>query len=161
MLDQLDADTQRVGKTEVAMAPTKVQCRIGRPHTSAHHGWNNDRGRIRSPSCNRRPNATDAKPTVTKPESESSPAPAAQSMEPVPLVPANAGASPSLAHHTASPDPRAASSRSGAMSGAMVEGVMVEEVQELAQSTPSLLDNARTTPREPQLLSPPEQPGMK
>ena len=102
MLDQLDAETQRAGKTEVAMAPTKVQCRIEdltpQP-TTVDKRTADVSGRHRAFAARTAADATNGH----KAESESSPAPAAQLMEPVPLVPADADASPSLAPARAGP----------------------------------------------------------
>jgi tetratricopeptide (TPR) repeat protein len=156
MLDQLDAETRRVGKTEVAMAPTKVQCRIEdlapQPTTVDKRPQTYPVAVVHSPPELRR-----TPPTGKSPESESSPAPASQLKEPVPLAPADAGASPSIAPPAPVPQPPSGELLIRTTSGAMV----VEEVEELALPTPSLLDDVRTTQREPQPFSPPAQPGMK
>ncbi len=142
------------------MAPTKVQCRIedlAPQPTTVDKRTAGVSGRHRAFAARTAADATDGHQA----ESESSPAPAAQLMEPVPLVPADAGASPSLAPHA--PVPATAEQRVPDPHDVWGHGrgVMVEEVEELELPTPSLLDDVRTTPREPQPLSPLEQPGMK
>jgi Flp pilus assembly protein TadD len=144
MLDQLNAETQHADKTEVAMKPTKVQCRIEdvgpQPTTVEKRTPAYPVAAARSPVDLRRTPPT---------ESESTPAPAPPVMEPVPLEPADTDLLP-----TAAPAGPAQPPPSSEFPIRMMSGAEVEDTDESALPTPALLDDVAPAPPAPHPLPP-------
>ncbi|MHB8973479.1 MAG: tetratricopeptide repeat protein [Pirellulaceae bacterium] len=153
MLDQLDAETKRVTKTELAKAPaapSKVQCRVEdltpQPTRVANRTQSLPVAMVHSPPELRRIPAAD--PTA---EAAPAPAPAKPSGEPVPWTPAG-GATPLPADSSTAAPP------SGEFPIRTMSGSLVDDSEPLELPTPDLLNDLQPANHAPGLISDPALP---